>query len=506
MKKILAFIITLTLAFCITVQTTIPGNGETISAAETSKKAASVSQGNDLNVIKDKSGWTILASSNYQDTAKCAIDNDISTYWHSYYEATGPKITYHDTPPFTLTITLPKATYATGIVYTPRQQGNTGRITEYNVYVSTTDEDKPILLASGVHEDNTEIQKLSWYCNIPVKKIVFEALKGMGDYGSVAEIDLASEDKTMAYATDNKSALEKYNANRPYIVNRKGIIATCKSVWTEANTASMAFDGMSNSFWHSNPSDSANFPLELDVDLGEACDLTGFSYFPRQSDLIGHWTRFHIQVSEDGVNYKQVMDEFTFSSTDINKKLKQVDFGGAYPARYVKFIIDSAYGNHAAAGEINFYETKDSADRHAAEGKEKYVLQIDSKEIKVEKGNNVSYTKTIDVAPYIEKGTTMIPLRGLLEEMGAEVSWDGEYQKINLTKGKTKIDMQIINKLVYVYQYVNGSFQTIRYTFTVPPKIRSSRTFIPLRFVSEHLGYDVSWDGAARTITISKGY
>ncbi len=37
----------------------------------------------------------------------------------------------------------------------------------------------------------------------------------------------------------------------------------------------------------------------------------------------------------------------------------------------------------------------------------------------------------------------------------------------------------------------------------VPPIIRNDRTFVPLRFLSETLGYKVGWDNATRTATVS---
>lgn len=57
---------------------------------------------------------------------------------------------------------------------------------------------------------------------------------------------------------------------------------------------------------------------------------------------------------------------------------------------------------------------------------------------------------------------------------------------------------------MYVYKYYGGMYKTIRYTLDVPPKIKSDRTFIPIRFVSEHLGYDVFWEAETQTITISR--
>ena len=44
----------------------------------------------------------------------------------------------------------------------------------------------------------------------------------------------------------------------------------------------------------------------------------------------------------------------------------------------------------------------------------------------------------------------------------------------------------------------------VRYTLNVPPKIKDSRTFIPVRFISEQLGYNVEWNGETQEITITK--
>ena len=61
--------------------------------------------------------------------------------------------------------------------------------------------------------------------------------------------------------------------------------------------------------------------------------------------------------------------------------------------------------------------------------------------------------------------------------------------------------MRIQDPLVYVDNPLYGE---VRYTMTVAPKIKEGRTFIPLRFVSEQLGYKVEWNGETREITISK--
>ncbi|MDO5478026.1 MAG: copper amine oxidase N-terminal domain-containing protein, partial [Clostridia bacterium] len=61
------------------------------------------------------------------------------------------------------------------------------------------------------------------------------------------------------------------------------------------------------------------------------------------------------------------------------------------------------------------------------------------------------------------------------------------------------IHIQIWNNLVTIE---GTKYGTVRYTLPQYPRIKDGRTFIPLRFVSEHLGYNVSWNGETREITI----
>ena len=127
-----------------------------------------------------------------------------------------------------------------------------------------------------------------------------------------------------------------------------------------------------------------------------------------------------------------------------------------------------------------------------------YVLED---AIKIAKGkNNEISEKKIDVAPYIVNGSTFIPLRGLLEEMGAEISWDGERQLITVKNNALTIELQIWNNTVWVTNSkVDGRMM---YSVPNPPVISDNRTFVPVRFLSEILGYTVSWDGTAQTVTI----
>ena len=52
--------------------------------------------------------------------------------------------------------------------------------------------------------------------------------------------------------------------------------------------------------------------------------------------------------------------------------------------------------------------------------------------------------------------------------------------------------------------FVNGSVRYIdEANMEIVPTIRNSSTFVPIRFISEQLGYNVAWDGATQTVTIT---
>ena len=49
--------------------------------------------------------------------------------------------------------------------------------------------------------------------------------------------------------------------------------------------------------------------------------------------------------------------------------------------------------------------------------------------------------------------------------------------------------------------YVNGEEKTI----DVPAKIINSKTYAPMRFVAEALGYNVSWEQSKQTVVLRNG-
>lgn len=100
-----------------------------------------------------------------------------------------------------------------------------------------------------------------------------------------------------------------------------------------------------------------------------------------------------------------------------------------------------------------------------------------------------------DAEPFVEKSRTLVPIRALSERLGFTVGWVEAEQRITLTRGEDVVILWIGK----TEAMVNGN----AFTLDVAPKIQSSRTFVPLRFISEHLGAKVYWDGAIRQIRVT---
>lgn len=100
-----------------------------------------------------------------------------------------------------------------------------------------------------------------------------------------------------------------------------------------------------------------------------------------------------------------------------------------------------------------------------------------------------------DAEPFVENGRTLVPIRALSERLGFTVGWVEAEQKITLTKGSDVLVLWV-GKLDAT---VNGK----SFTLDVAPQIQNSRTFVPLRFISEHLGAKVYWDGANRQARVT---
>ncbi|MDO5478567.1 MAG: discoidin domain-containing protein [Clostridia bacterium] len=440
-----------------------------------------------------KTGWKVEINSR-QDQANRVIDGDTKTFWHSWYRAEAGTIVEKDDLPFIFDVTLPSETVISGIEILPRQDSNgSGVPTKVDYYVEENGE--WVLILQGEYPSGHGIKHHEFARNIKTGKIRIKFIEAVANYGTLAEIYLLSENKDLetVAAKDLMGIAEK---EALYPLDKSQASVSYDYDWWSNNRIEKVIDGVDASFWQVGTARIPN-DFEFTVDLGEVKKMSAISYYPRQSaDMDGYWMEYSIMTSTDGVDFVIDVDHAKIATEERHFGRHYSYFDEPIEARYVKFFIHKGKGNIASCGEVDFYEDYYVREERLKAEAEEYKLTIGSTEIM-----NKDEKVTLDVAPYIENGTTFIPLRGLLELMGAEIGWDGDVQGVTIKKGDTEIYLQIRYKNVYVTTTKNGK---LMYTLLAPPRITDNRTFVPIRFISEHLGYNVAWDGATQTVTITK--
>ena len=112
----------------------------------------------------------------------------------------------------------------------------------------------------------------------------------------------------------------------------------------------------------------------------------------------------------------------------------------------------------------------------------------------------------LDVAPQIIDGRVMVPIRGVLENLGALVKWDDETQTVSARKSSKTVSLEIgSNDITLDKGETNDdeSAKTETIQTDVAAQLVSDRTLVPLRVISEAMGYSVDWNDETYTVSIS---
>ena len=92
-----------------------------------------------------------------------------------------------------------------------------------------------------------------------------------------------------------------------------------------------------------------------------------------------------------------------------------------------------------------------------------------------------------EVPPQIINGRTMVPLRALFDNMGADsIDWNQDTQTATVVRG----DITVVITIGDVSPTING----IVYPIDQPPVVISGRILAPIRFAAEAFGGEADWD------------
>ncbi|TYR76007.1 hypothetical protein FZC79_07590 [Rossellomorea vietnamensis] len=117
-------------------------------------------------------------------------------------------------------------------------------------------------------------------------------------------------------------------------------------------------------------------------------------------------------------------------------------------------------------------------------------------EEKLKEADLVINGKKVNLSPsaIIKNSRTLVPIRGVFEELGASIGYDNSTKTVTVRKGTTNVAVTVGSKT----GYINGSPVTL----DTAPILLESRTMIPLRFIIEAIGAEVKWDGSSQTVII----
>jgi uncharacterized protein YkwD len=106
------------------------------------------------------------------------------------------------------------------------------------------------------------------------------------------------------------------------------------------------------------------------------------------------------------------------------------------------------------------------------------------------------YVEFGEQPPVIIDGRTLIPVRGLFEQIGFNVDWNPQTQQVTLTNSEYTVVLTVNNQTFTT----NGR----GYTLDVPAQIINGRTMLPVRAILESVGYDVIWIPDVRYLVTRK--
>lgn len=106
-------------------------------------------------------------------------------------------------------------------------------------------------------------------------------------------------------------------------------------------------------------------------------------------------------------------------------------------------------------------------------------------------------TLTMDVAPVIKNGRTLLPLRYAAMAAGVspdEILWDPVRKAVTLIRGDRVVQLTIGSTTMLI----NGAAVTM----DVAAEIIDGRTMLPIRWIAIALRANVDWDATAKTVTV----
>lgn len=210
-----------------------------------------------------------------------------------------------------------------------------------------------------------------------------------------------------------------------------------------------------------------------------------------KADNSRNWIRAEIKDSAGKVQLISLTEFADWSDwKTLSADLTKYNF--AYPITLTKLYVANPENGHDGRelkGQLWFDDVTFQYRKQTVQTKTAVKLTIDQMSLTVN-----GKPHELDQAPVIYKDNTLVPVRFVVEAMGGQLTWvDGE-RKVVIIKDNHLLELWLDNTELIA----DGRAITAE----VPPLLMNERTMVPLRVISESMGWNVTWDEATRSVTL----
>lgn len=221
-----------------------------------------------------QSTMTASATSEHASTsegpASYVLDGNSSTIWHTAYN---PKVDL----PQTLTVSFNQTRTVGRYVYTPRQVGTNGIVTQYELY-AVQDGGEAVLIASGGWaEDHTD--KVVTFDPVDATAIQLKVIAGAGGFGTAAEINVyeyVGETPELTYhLVDDRDASLIYSGTWHNDSSSTFLNSTARYTSDTNASVSFTFTGTAIQWYGQNDTNFGTAKVYIDGILAETVNVNG---------------------------------------------------------------------------------------------------------------------------------------------------------------------------------------------------------------------------------------
>lgn len=221
-----------------------------------------------------QSTMTASATSEHSSTsegpASYVLDGNSSTIWHTAYN---PKVNL----PQTLTVSFNQTRTVSRYVYTPRQVGTNGIVTQYELYAVQGDGEAVLIASGSWAEDHTD--KIVTFDPVDATAIQLKVIAGAGGFGTAAEINVyeyTGETPELTYhLVDDRDASLIYSGTWHNDSSSTFLNDTARYTSDTNASVSFTFTGTAIQWYGQNDTNFGTAKVYIDGILAETVNVNG---------------------------------------------------------------------------------------------------------------------------------------------------------------------------------------------------------------------------------------